>query len=231
MGCWVSPESSIGSLPHETSLSVRGFVDKSGCFPSDGQHLLVGLHGFRFHVDCNDCHGQRCSGRRFGCNRCYWHGHPRCQSQSGPYTLSLVTAAGTPPNSTDNGTWIFDDVYYPTGSPYFVDNPGLLFTDSNGNTLNLYSVLNGDVASYYLTVSSPGGTEYNPGDPGILGSGQLSTRPLCRPLGQCCWRALLGSASSPIEVKKRAWPLSRPLNSILKSKLETPVFGASFVWA
>ncbi len=85
----------------------------------------------------------------------------------GPYSLTLVTAAGTPPNSTDNGTWIFDDVFYPSGSPYYVDNSGLLFTDSNGNTLNLYSTGSGLSTAYYLSVDTPSSL-YNPGDPGII---------------------------------------------------------------
>ncbi len=45
-----------------------------------------------------------------------------------------------------------------------MDNNGPLFTDANGNYLNLYSV----GTSYYLSVDNPGGTLWNPGDLGTL---------------------------------------------------------------
>ena len=80
----------------------------------------------------------------------------------------LVTANGTPPNQgtyyASNGLgWYYNNVFYPSGGPY-VDNNGPLFTDANGNYLNLYSV----GTSYYLSVDNPGGTLWNPGDLGTL---------------------------------------------------------------
>jgi hypothetical protein len=84
---------------------------------------------------------------------------------AGPHNsgLGLVTNP-TQPNPFNNGVYIYDNVFYPSGSPY-VDNGGILFTDSSGNTLNLYSV---GPDSYYLSALSPGGGLYNPGDPGTL---------------------------------------------------------------
>jgi hypothetical protein len=86
---------------------------------------------------------------------------------AGPHNLitGLVTNP-TQPNPFNNGVYIYDNVYYPSGNP-FVDNPGILFTDASGNILNLYST-GSESFTYYLSAVSPGGGLYNPGDVGRL---------------------------------------------------------------
>ncbi len=84
-------------------------------------------------------------------------------------TSSTPPAQGTYYASNGLG-WYYNDVLYPTSTPY-VDINGPLFADSSGNVLNLYS--NG--GTYYLSVDNPGGTLWDPGDPGTLG---VSATPL-----------------------------------------------------
>lgn len=98
----------------------------------------------------------------------------------------LVTANGTPPSQgtyyASNGLgWNYNDVFYPS-APY-VDNNGLLFTDADGNYLNLYSV----GTSYYLSVDNPGGSLWDPGDLGTL---SVSDPPSVAPLPST-WTMLL----------------------------------------
>jgi len=74
-----------------------------------------------------------------------------------------IMPPGTPPAILDNGVWIFDDVLFPSSNP-IVDHWGLLFTDSLGNTMNLYTT----GSTYCLSAANPGGGYYNPGDVGIV---------------------------------------------------------------
>jgi hypothetical protein len=85
-------------------------------------------------------------------------------SSSSHISITGLVTNTSQPNPFNNGVYIYDNVYYPLGGP-FVDNAGILFTDASGNILNLYSV---GPESYYLSAVSPGGSLYNPGDPGIL---------------------------------------------------------------
>jgi hypothetical protein len=78
---------------------------------------------------------------------------------SGPGGGSIALVANpSPPSAFNNGTWIYDNVYFPGGSP-LVDNPGLFFV-AGGYDYNLYST---GPATYYLSSDNPAGA-YNPGE-------------------------------------------------------------------
>jgi PEP-CTERM motif len=78
---------------------------------------------------------------------------------SGPVG-GTITLVGNPsqPAAFDNGTWIYDNVFYPGGAP-LVDNPGIFFM-AGGYDYNLYSA---SPTSYYFSTNNPQGA-YNPGE-------------------------------------------------------------------
>jgi len=78
-------------------------------------------------------------------------------SGAGGGAISLV-ADPSEPNAYDNGTWIYDDVYFPGAAP-LVDNPGVFFT-AGGYDYNLYST---GPTTYYFSSNNPFGN-YNPGE-------------------------------------------------------------------
>ena len=78
---------------------------------------------------------------------------------SGPSggTITLL-ANPVQPNPYNNGIWIYDNVYFPGGTP-LVDNPGIFFT-AGGYDYNLYST---GPNTYYFSSNNPNGA-YNPGE-------------------------------------------------------------------
>ena len=78
---------------------------------------------------------------------------------SGPGGGAITLVANpSQPDPYDNGTWIYDNVYFPGAAP-LVDNPGIFFA-AGGYDYNLYST---GPTAYYFSSNNPYGN-YNPGE-------------------------------------------------------------------